>query len=100
MTNNLSINIQHQISTPILGLLNRRISWHGTECPVSFWFHPGVPRDRDGTKFFFMGWDGTKISVGWELPVPRQARTGTGWDKILVGWELPSRSRSQPRYED
>src|SRR5205809_4819331 len=37
--------------------------------------------------FHGMGWD--QISVGWELPVPRQARTRTGMGQDLGGMGAP-----------
>src|SRR5947207_5679214 len=50
---------------------------------------------RDGTKFFFMGWDGTKSLWDGSSRSRPGSMPGPGWDKILVGWELSSRSHSQ-----
>src|SRR5947207_11914010 len=51
---------------------------------------------RDGTKFFFMGWDGTKSLWDGSSRSRPGSMPGPGWDKVLVGWELPSRSHGQP----
>src|SRR5437762_1746788 len=48
----------------------------------------GAPSCEMGRKIFRgMGWD--QISVGWELLVPCQARTGTGMGQDLRGMGAP-----------
>src|SRR5205814_10572305 len=67
--------------------------------PILSRSHPGVPQDRDGTKFFFMGWDGTKSLWDGSSRSRPGSMPGPGWDKVLVGWELPSRSHGQPMHK-
>src|SRR5205809_7428841 len=59
-------------------------------CPVPSWSHPGVPRDRDGTKFFFMGWDGTKSL--WDGSSRSHAKPGPGRDGTRPWWDGSSHS--------
>src|SRR5438045_6576846 len=55
------------------------------ECSVSSWSHSGVPQNRDGTKFFFMGWDGTKSL--WDGSSQSHAKPGPGRDGTRPWWD-------------